>query len=110
VELLQSSGCDAVASVVALPPHHSPDYVMRIEGGALVPFLPDGARVIRRQDARRAYYRDGTVYCFWRRTLLESGSIYGRRCLPLVLAPDEALTIDEPRDWALAEAALAVRR
>ena len=62
VELLRESGADSVVTVVELPRHLSPDYVMRIEDGVLRPFLPEGARVTRRQDARPAYSRDGTVY------------------------------------------------
>ena len=109
VRLLRESRADSVVSVVELPRHLSPDYVMRIEGEALVPFLPDGARVTRRQDARRAYVRDGTIYAFWRRTLVEQGSIYGARCLPLVVNPVESITIDSPADWDEAERRLRQR-
>ena len=109
VRLLCDSDADSVVSVVELPRHLSPDYVMRIEDDALVPFLPEGARVTRRQDARRAYVRDGTVYAFWRRTLVEQGSIYGARCLPLVVNPAESITIDSPADWDEAERLLRQR-
>jgi len=101
--LLTESGADAVATVVELPRHLSPDYVMRIADGRLVNFLPEGARVTRRQDARSAFVRDGTVYAFWRRTLVESGSIYGRDCRPLFVATEDSLTIDTEADWAEAE-------
>ena len=46
---------------------------MRIDDGVLRPFLPEGARVTRRQDARRAYSRDGTVYAFRRDTVERFG-------------------------------------
>jgi CMP-N-acetylneuraminic acid synthetase len=101
--LLTESNADAVASVVELPRHLSPDYVMRIEDGRLVNFLPQGARVTRRQDARPAFVRDGTVYAFWRRTLAETGSIYGRDCRPLLVAAEDSLAIDTEADWAEAE-------
>lgn len=104
-------GPDAVVTVVALPRHCSPDYVMRIDvAGQLVNFLPDGARITRRQDARVAYVRDGTVYAFWTRTLREQGSIYGAACAPLVLPAEESLSIDTPADWAEAERRLAARQ
>jgi len=103
VALLTASGADAVATVVALPLHLSPDYVMRIEDGRLVNFLAEGARVSRRQDARPAFVRDGTVYAFWRRALIETGSIYGRDCRPLVVAAADSLTIDTETDWIEAE-------
>src|SRR5918993_633321 len=75
---LRESNADSVVTVTELPRHLSPDYVMRIDEGRLVPFLPEGRRIGRRQDARPAFVRDGTVYAFWRRTLRESQSIYGR--------------------------------
>jgi CMP-N-acetylneuraminic acid synthetase len=100
---LTDSGADSVVSVVELPRHMSPDYVMRIDDGRLVPFLPDGLGVTRRQDARRAFVRDGTVYAFWRTTLERYHSIYGERCRPLVIRAAESLTLDTPEDWAEAE-------
>jgi CMP-N,N'-diacetyllegionaminic acid synthase len=103
VEALRAGTADAVASVVALPLHLSPDYVMRIEGGALRPFLPEGAGVSRRQDARPAYVRDGTVYAFRPATLARYGTIYGELCLPLLIPADESVTIDTADDWDDAE-------
>jgi CMP-N-acetylneuraminic acid synthetase len=107
VEELRSSGADSVVTVVELPRHLSPDYVMRIDQGTLVPFLPEGVRVTRRQDARPAFVRDGTVYAFWRRTLRDTGSIYGRTCRPLVIPAAESMTLDTQDDWAEAELRLA---
>lgn len=106
VNLLRSSGADAVASVVEVPRHMSPDYVMRIEHGRLRPFLPGGERITRRQDARRAYARDGTVYAFWRDTVMLKQSLYGDDCRALVLEARESLTLDTPGDWDEAEARL----
>lgn len=103
VRQLRESGADSVVTVVALPRHLSPDYVMRIEEGQLVPFLPHGGDVTRRQDARPAYARDGTVYAFWRRTLRDTRTIYGNHCRPFVLPLRESLTIDTPEDWNEAE-------
>lgn len=109
VTLLRESGADSVVTVVEVPKHLSPDYVMRIEDGVLRPFLPEGARVTRRQDVRPAYSRDGTVYAFRRDTLDRFGSIYGDDCRPLVIAPADSLSIDTPDDWAAAERILATR-
>ena len=110
VDELRSSRADSVVTVVEVPRHLSPDYVMRIEGADLVPFLPQGAGVTRRQDARPAYVRDGTVYAFWRRTLAEHGSIYGAHCRPLLVPATESVTIDTQADWDEAERRLAASR
>lgn len=109
VDLLRRSGAHSVATVVQLPQHLSPDYVMRIEDGKLRPFLPEGANVARRQDARTAFVRDGTVYAFLTETLRKFGTIYGDDCRPLLIDSAESLSIDTEADWALAERQLAAR-
>ena len=103
VAMLRDTGADSVVSVVEVPRHMSPDYVMQIADGGLKPFLPEGERTTRRQDARPAYVRDGTVYAFRRETIERHGSIYGARCVPLILRPEESVTIDVAEDWAAAE-------
>ena len=103
VTLLRESGADSVVGVVELPRHLSPDYVMRLDAGALRPFLAEGARITRRQDARPAYARDGTVYAFWRTTLDRFGDIYGADCRPLMVDAADSLSIDSPADWEQAE-------
>ena len=107
VETLKSADCDSVVSVIPLPLHFCPDYVMRIDQERLVNFLPEGERATRRQDVRPAYSRDGTIYAFWRRTVERHGSIYGPDCRPLVIDPAESINLDTMEDWAAAERALA---
>ena len=109
VARLRETKADSVVTVVEVPRHLSPDYVMRISEGRLRPFLPEGARVMRRQDARPAYSRDGTVYAFWRATLERFGGIYGDDCRPLLIDANESLSIDSPADWDEAERLLARR-
>jgi CMP-N,N'-diacetyllegionaminic acid synthase len=112
VQSLRETRADSVVTVVELPRHLSPDYVMRIDQGRLVPFLPEGTQITRRQDTRPAFVRDGTAYVFWRRTLREKRSIYGEHCHPLVIPAHESITIDTPDDWDAAERKLvdAARR
>lgn len=112
VQALRDTGADSVVTVIELPRHLSPDYVMRIDEGRLVPFLPEGKRITRRQDTRPAFVRDGTAYVFWTRTLREMRSIYGEHCHPLVIPAHESITIDTPDDWEAAERRLvgAARR
>src|SRR6266705_2151975 len=99
VNLLSETNADSVVTVVELPRHLSPDYVMRIDEGRLKPFLPEGARVTRRQDARPAYSRDGTVYAFRRSTIEQLGGIYGNDCRPLLINTSDSLSIDSQADW-----------
>ncbi|HTI41971.1 MAG TPA: acylneuraminate cytidylyltransferase family protein [Vicinamibacterales bacterium] len=109
VNLLRETNADSVVTVVEVPRHLSPDYVMRIDEGRLKPFLPDGLRITRRQDARPAYSRDGTVYAFRRSTLERFGGIYGDDCRPLLIDARESLSIDTQDDWDEAERVLAAR-
>jgi len=109
VNVLRDTSADSVVTVVEVPRHLSPDYVMRIDEGRLKPFLPEGARITRRQDARPAYSRDGTVYAFRRATVERFGGIYGDDCRPLLIDANESLSIDSPADWDEAERLLARR-
>lgn len=103
LELLKHSPvADSVVSVEAIPDHYSPHYAMKIETGELVNFLPEGTRVTRRQDAPKAYTRNGQFYVMRRATLLEQNSIYGRHCLPFVTT-HQAVNLDTLEDWAEAE-------
>jgi CMP-N,N'-diacetyllegionaminic acid synthase len=104
IALLQNSPeADSVVSVEAVPGHLSPYYVMKISGGLLTPFLADGARFTRRQDAPVAYSRNGQFYIVRRRVLLEGNSLYGTNCLPFV-TKHEAVNLDTLSDWSAAEA------
>lgn len=100
---------DSVVSVVELPRTHSPDMLVQIiDDGAVMPWMSDkelGYRhwPARRQDARPAYKRDGTVYAFYRKTVSEHGSIYGRRVVPLIIPADESCELDTEPDWAEVE-------
>ena len=109
LHLLVTSRADSVVTVVEVPKHLSPDYVMKIENGVLRPFLPEGARITRRQDVRPAYFRDGTVYAFRRDTIARHGNLYGEDCRPLVIDAADSLSIDSLDDWAAAERILAAR-
>ena len=109
VNVLRDTSADSVVTVVEVPRHLSPDYVMRMDEGRLKPFLPEGARIARRQDARPAYSRDGTVYAFRRTTVERFGGIYGDDCRPLLIDANESLSIDSPADWDEAERVLARR-
>jgi CMP-N,N'-diacetyllegionaminic acid synthase len=109
VSLLRRTEADSVVTVVELPRDHSPDYLMRIDGDRLRPFLSDRPPLTRRQDARPAYWRDGTAYVFWCATLERFGNIYGENCCPLILDGHDSLSIDSPADWDEAERLLTRR-
>lgn len=109
---------DSVVSVVEIPAHYSPDYALEIASGRLGPFFHHDAMYdcawslddmkTYRQDARKAYSRDGTVYAI-RRETIERGSLYGDKCVPLIIPPHESCNIDTEEDWQRAEAMMKAR-
>jgi len=109
LELLNETGADSVVSVVEVPRHYSPQYVMKIADGRLANYLPEGEALTRRQDVEAAYSRDGTVYVVRRDVLMNGNTIYGDDCRPLVLDATESVNLDTTEDWERAERMLAGR-
>ena len=118
IALLQETQADSVVSVVQLPPTHSPAVVMEItDEGRLKPwrwlyeYCGEEWETIptTRQTTRSAYMRDGTAYCFWRRTVERYSNIYGQDVRPLIISPDDTCSLDTLVDWAEAERRLRER-
>jgi CMP-N-acetylneuraminic acid synthetase len=110
VDLLAASGADSVVSVVEVPHQFNPVSVLKIEGGALVPFLPgEGGRVQRRQEKPRVYARNGpAVYVTWtRRLFLPDAHLYAGVCRPYVMDAKDSIDIDTSDDLAMAELVLS---
>jgi CMP-N,N'-diacetyllegionaminic acid synthase len=93
-------------SVVSVTPAESPDKLLMILGGRLQPFMAQ--LVERRQDARPAYRRDGTVYAT-RRSWIMGGTLYGPKTVPLIIPKGETCALDDLDDWADAERRLKER-
>lgn len=107
IALLRETRADSVVSVVELPKTHSPDVLCSIDDeGSLWPWGVNNweTQPQRRQDAERAYRRDGTAYAFWRKTVARFGSIYGNYVLPLMIPASETCELDTLEDWAAVEA------
>ncbi len=83
-------------SVMSITPTESPDKCVAIRNGVVRPW--QGNPIERRQDARPAYRRDGTVNAFTR----EYGYCYFPAD-PLVIPPSETCPLDTPDDWLEAE-------
>ncbi len=101
--MLITKEADSIVSVVQIPQHCSPDYAGTIKDDGRITFPP----ATRRQDTRPAYYRDGTVYVT-RAEFIREGSLYGHRCIPMVIPANESATIDTEEDWQRAEAMMKV--
>lgn len=107
VKMLRNGNCDSVVSVVEIPHVFAPQKALRLEDGLLRFWSSDAGKITRRQQLESAYAREGTVYAVWRNVLMAGDSIYGDKCLPLVLQNEESLNLDSLEDWELAEKMLA---
>ena len=103
-ELLVPEEVDSVVSVTEIPQHYAPHFLMRITpDGHLKHFLPEGAAIKRRQDAPRAYSRNGTVYLFRVSSFEKYQDIYGSKSVPLLIPDEETINLDTMEDWDRAE-------
>ena len=100
LQTLAETGASSVVSLVQLPAHQAPEFIVRLRGDRVM--LP-GNGPSRRQDAQPAYVRDGTVYAI-RRETIEEGSLYGKDCRGLIIPRNQSVTLDSEEDWATAVA------
>jgi CMP-N-acetylneuraminic acid synthetase len=101
-QIQSSPEIDSIVSVEEIPSHYSPHFVMKIVDNCLVPYLVEGAAITRRQDAPRAYSRNGQFYIIRRNTLVEKESIYGDCSIPFITS-HLAVNLDTLDDWEAAE-------
>jgi CMP-N,N'-diacetyllegionaminic acid synthase len=96
--LQKTSEADSVVSVERVPSHYLPHIVMKVLDNHLIPFLPDGAIITRRQDASPAYSRNGQFYITRYSTLVGKNSIYGNHSIPYITM-HKAVNLDTMSDW-----------
>jgi CMP-N,N'-diacetyllegionaminic acid synthase len=106
VEMLERTGADSVISLRPVPTEFNPHWVFVSGGDGMVRlFTGEEKPLPRRQELPPAYYRDGAVYVARRALVLEGGTLYGPRTAGyLVDGTAPTVNIDEPADWARAEA------
>lgn len=92
---------DSIVTVEPVPDHFSPYYVMKVEQGCLLPFMEDGAKVTRRQDAPLVYSRNGQFYLARADRVLALRSLYGRVSRAFITG-HAAVNLDDSGDWAQA--------
>lgn len=102
--LRETPNATSVVSVVELPATHHPEFALMIDKSNSLwthgDYLELGCLPTRRQDVKPVYRRDGTVYAFWRRTVLDHSDIYGWNAVPLIIPPEESCELDTESDWA----------
>lgn len=103
--LIERPDADAVRTVCV--PFQNPYKMWRIDaGGWMVPLMETEFAEpynLPRQALPDVYWQTGYVDAAWRDTLVQHGSMTGKRILPLVIDPSEWIDIDSPDDWRRAE-------
>jgi len=102
VELLVSSGADAVRSV-CLAEHH-PYWMHRIEGDRLIPFVEniDLGKFMRRQQLPPVYRLNGSVDAVTAANV-EAGRLFEGDVRAYVMPQERSIDVDSHTDFALAE-------
>ncbi len=88
------------------PPANNPFKMWRIVDGVLVPLVETDIHEQYnqpRQALPESWWQTGTLDVMRAATVLDLGSMTGRRILPLVIEPDLAVDIDDPLSLAVAE-------
>jgi CMP-N,N'-diacetyllegionaminic acid synthase len=110
VRLLETTGADAVVSVVEVPHRFNPVSALRVDGDRVTSWAP-GPVVTRRQDKPRVFARNGPAVLAVRRTvLIGQRSLYGQDTRALLMAESESIDIDSAWDLAVAAVALSRRQ
>src|SRR5262245_14415343 len=109
IALYEARNADCVVAV-SEPDRHP--YWMKTmdEDGQLTPFLQiDSRRYHRKQSAPQVWASNGSIWVLRRSSFLARGDIYGGRTFGYVMPRSEAVDVDTPWDFRLAELILSAR-
>lgn len=109
IDRFETSGADAIVSVVRIPHQFTPGSAMRLEGGKLLPYETTTAP-LRRQDKTVLFARNGPAILVVRRSEIEAGSFYGSNVEGLEMDAVDSVDIDTADDLAAAEFWLTRRK
>ncbi|MBQ9550856.1 MAG: acylneuraminate cytidylyltransferase family protein [Lachnospiraceae bacterium] len=103
--LIDEREADATVSVVDVPHEYLPQKLMELkEDGSLKFFRSDGEKYTTRQELPHLYARNGAaVYAVYTESYRKTGSLYGTRCIPYFMKPEESVDVDGYFDLFLAE-------
>lgn len=107
IEMLESTGADSVISFVEVGEHH-PARMKWIapDGRVSDPPFAEAFEGQPRQQLRKLYLREGSIYLTRRAVLMEYNSIKGNDCRAWIIPPERALNIDTPFDLLMTEQVL----
>jgi CMP-N-acetylneuraminic acid synthetase len=98
----------SLVSVVAIPHQFHPASILSLQGGMLVPALPDAQRSTRRQDKPVLYARNGPAILILKPVHILAGQLYADPCVAYIMDEDSSIDIDSLRDLEIAAQRLHV--
>jgi CMP-N,N'-diacetyllegionaminic acid synthase len=105
--LLADPTADAVTTVIETPHNFHPYNIREIKNdGSVVFFMPEEHDRYPTRQTKPKFYAFGNFYVFRYKTLIEYRSLYGKRCLPMVIDSMTAFDINYPFDLMVAESIL----
>jgi len=110
VELAVKGDADTVITGFPAGQRHPSTMFSLNRDGVVSWLLDDRQRMARRQDLPPIFIRTGLVYVMRTELVIERRTIYGDRVLALTVPEDRSLTIDDERDFRLAEFLLTEKR
>jgi N-acylneuraminate cytidylyltransferase len=102
ISRFETSGADALVSVLPVPHAFNPHWVFEPDGGWLRIATGDKHIIPRRQELPPAYYRDGSIY-LTKTEVVRAGSFFGARTAFIESDPRWHVNIDSAEDWERAE-------
>lgn len=100
VNLLESTGADAVISVLPIPHEHNPSWAYVRKGAHEIRLFTGEAEPIpRRQDLQAAFHRDGSLYVTRKEVIMQQNSLYGSTVVGYEMDPMFSSNIDTEDDW-----------
>jgi CMP-N,N'-diacetyllegionaminic acid synthase len=104
LETFVETNADTLITLQPIPEKFHPAFVyFKSSEGWLHSCLGNDLAVVRRQDVKPAYVREGSVYIIRRETLMESSSLYGQRIVGYDMAVEQTVNVDTLEDWHYAE-------
>lgn len=110
LQRLIDSEADSIVSVVKVHHNYSPISEMVLREGYLLPYVNWEEKNNLRQFKPAFYARNGAIYAFRHRCLVEGNSIYGEKILPYEMAREESIDVDDLFDLEFCEFLLARRK
>lgn len=107
IALFERSGADTLVSVMDVPHQFAPQKLMREEKGRLT--MVSDSPAARRQDMERLYARNGPAILIVKRSLIETGRLYGNVIVGYPMSHEDSVDVDDQADLLYAEFLLARR-